>query len=219
MDLLSDNLSFYFVAENEFSHQMESAYSVLHTYIDEMKIKLIDEAFCLEHIGSWTKSDVVIVDDIVGEFFHRIKNSNVVILGSNCLLANKPYVNPVPNHQPVPGQSKKTLRMRIRAKTPVPAAIPELKSELESNPQLTKFLVCVRLHAVQSNIYKCASINMNASLDSEKNPIYRHGYVVDAIDNLIKLCNHPDLVSEKIMNGTHGFENTDQYLPLNYNKK
>lgn len=43
--------------------------------------------------------------------------------------------------------------------------------------------------------------------------------VLANITNLKKLCNHPDLVSEKIMDGTDGFENTAKYLPPDYNKK
>lgn len=39
------------------------------------------------------------------------------------------------------------------------------------------------------------------------------------ITNLKKLCNHPDLVYEKISDGTDGFENAAQHMPDNYNKK
>lgn len=39
------------------------------------------------------------------------------------------------------------------------------------------------------------------------------------ITNLKKLCNHPDLVMEKISEGKDGFENTAKFLPDGYNKK
>lgn len=39
------------------------------------------------------------------------------------------------------------------------------------------------------------------------------------ITNLKKLCNHPDLVIDKITDGTDGFANTAKYLPDGYNKK
>lgn len=39
------------------------------------------------------------------------------------------------------------------------------------------------------------------------------------ITNLKKLCNHPDLVMEKIIDGTDGFANTAKYLPDGYSKK
>lgn len=39
------------------------------------------------------------------------------------------------------------------------------------------------------------------------------------ITNLKKLCNHPDLVIDKITEGKDGFENTAKFLPDGYNKK
>lgn len=39
------------------------------------------------------------------------------------------------------------------------------------------------------------------------------------ITNLKKLCNHPDLVMEKITDGTDGFANTAKFLPDGYSKK
>lgn len=40
-----------------------------------------------------------------------------------------------------------------------------------------------------------------------------------AITNLKKLCNHPDLVHDKITDGTDGFENAAKFMPDGYNKK
>lgn len=40
-----------------------------------------------------------------------------------------------------------------------------------------------------------------------------------AITNLKKLCNHPDLVYEKITEKSDGFENAAKFMPDDYNKK
>ena len=42
---------------------------------------------------------------------------------------------------------------------------------------------------------------------------------LSAITLLKKLCNHPDLVYEKIINNEEGFENTAKMLPPNYNTR
>lgn len=40
-----------------------------------------------------------------------------------------------------------------------------------------------------------------------------------AITNLKKLCNHPDLVYDKITDRSDGFENAAKFMPDDYNKK
>lgn len=40
-----------------------------------------------------------------------------------------------------------------------------------------------------------------------------------AITLLKKLCNHPDLIYEKIMERSEGFENAARLLPTNYSTK
>lgn len=52
-----------------------------------------------------------------------------------------------------------------------------------------------------------------------KNEVHNSLTALANITNLKKLCNHPDLVYEKISEGTDGFENAAQYMPENYNKK
>lgn len=55
--------------------------------------------------------------------------------------------------------------------------------------------------------------------DSGKDESRNSLSVLANITNLKKLCNHPDLVSEKILENKDGFENTAKYLPPDYNKK
>lgn len=52
-----------------------------------------------------------------------------------------------------------------------------------------------------------------------KNEVHNSLTALANITNLKKLCNHPDLVYEKISEGTDGFENAAQYMPDSYNKK
>lgn len=40
-----------------------------------------------------------------------------------------------------------------------------------------------------------------------------------AITNLKKLCNHPDLIYDKIIDKSDGFENAAKFMPDGYNKK
>lgn len=56
---------------------------------------------------------------------------------------------------------------------------------------------------------------MSTGKDAAKNSLS----VLANITSLKKLCNHPDLVGEKIMDGVDGFENTAKFLPDGYNKK
>lgn len=42
---------------------------------------------------------------------------------------------------------------------------------------------------------------------------------LSAITLLKKLCNHPDLVYEKILEKSDGFENTAKLMPSNYSTK
>lgn len=42
---------------------------------------------------------------------------------------------------------------------------------------------------------------------------------LSAITLLKKLCNHPDLVYEKILANSEGFEGASKLLPANYNPK
>lgn len=96
-----------------------------------------------------------------------------------------------------------------------------------TNQILTKYLpmkfemvICVKLSDIQKAIYKSflSSDSVKKTVlgkDDTKNSLS----VLANITNLKKLCNHPDLVSEKILDGIDGFENTAKYLPDGYNKK
>lgn len=53
----------------------------------------------------------------------------------------------------------------------------------------------------------------------EKTEVHASLTALSNITNLKKLCNHPDLVYDKIFEGADGFENAAKLMPPNYNKK
>lgn len=92
---------------------------------------------------------------------------------------------------------------------------------------LTKYLpikfemvICVKLSELQSQLYKSFltsdSIRKNVL---EKTAVKASLTALSNITALKKLCNHPDLVYEKIMEKADGFENAAKLLPSNYNTK
>lgn len=117
-----------------------------------------------------------------------------------------------------------------------------------TNQILTKYLpvkfemvVCVKMSELQTALYKSFlssdSLRKNLlgnslALELKRSMLTGHSLfhseksvknvsltALSNITNLKKLCNHPDLVFEKISEGADGFENAARILPANYNKK
>ncbi|XP_031619056.1 DNA repair and recombination protein RAD54-like [Contarinia nasturtii] len=96
-----------------------------------------------------------------------------------------------------------------------------------TNQILTKYLpvkfemvICVKLSKVQTDIYRSflqSECVRKTVLGKDKSP--NALTALANITNLKKLCNHPDLVGDKIADGTDGFKNAAKYLPEGYNKK
>lgn len=113
-------------------------------------------------------------------------------------------------------------------------------------PVKFEMVICVKLSPIQTNIYKSflASDSVRKTVLGNQiltyfSYVFLSNYlklplgiiktgkedgksslsVLANITNLKKLCNHPDLVGEKIQDGTDGFENTAKYMPDGYNKK
>lgn len=57
------------------------------------------------------------------------------------------------------------------------------------------------------------------SVLTEKTEVRASLTALSNITNLKKLCNHPDLVYDKISEGVDGFENAAKLMPTNYNQK
>ncbi|XP_043268087.1 DNA repair and recombination protein RAD54-like [Venturia canescens] len=86
-----------------------------------------------------------------------------------------------------------------------------------------EFVVCIKMGKLQTDLYKhfiqSESIKRSMQGDSEIGEKKGTLSALSAITLLKKLCNHPDLVYEKIVNNTDGFEGTLQMLPSNYSTK
>lgn len=93
---------------------------------------------------------------------------------------------------------------------------------------LTKYLpvkfemvVCVKLTQFQLDVYKSflKSDAIRKTLGKEDSKSKSSATALNNINNLKKLCNHPDLVADKINEGSEGFENVGQYLPSTWNSR
>uniref|UniRef100_A0A2C9K9D2 DNA repair and recombination protein RAD54-like n=1 Tax=Biomphalaria glabrata TaxID=6526 RepID=A0A2C9K9D2_BIOGL len=88
---------------------------------------------------------------------------------------------------------------------------------------LTKYLpvkiehvICCKLGSLQQTLYKkFVSSKIAENLVSGKDSVSS----LSAITQLKKLCNHPDLVYDKCLEGKDGFEDTLGYFPSNYSTK
>lgn len=92
---------------------------------------------------------------------------------------------------------------------------------------LTKYLpvkfeqvLCVKLSDLQRQLYKnfinCEAIRRTVTGKTDGKSTLS---TLASITTLKKLCNHPDLVYEKILERSEGFENAHKLLPSNYNTK
>ncbi len=96
-----------------------------------------------------------------------------------------------------------------------------------TNQILTKYLpvkfemvVCVEMTPLQKELYK----SFIASDSIKKNVLNKAEVkasltALSNITSLKKLCNHPDLIYDNIMERADGFENAAKILPADYNIK
>lgn len=91
---------------------------------------------------------------------------------------------------------------------------------------LTKYLpikfemvVCVRMSQLQRDVYKSflESDAVRKIMKGDKGKASQTA--LGNITALKKLCNHPDLIYDKILERADGFENAEKFLPAAYNKK
>ncbi|XP_075228999.1 DNA repair and recombination protein RAD54-like okr isoform X2 [Lycorma delicatula] len=86
-------------------------------------------------------------------------------------------------------------------------------------PVKTEQVVCIKLSPLQENLYKhlINSEALSRTLKDGNGKIALSS--LSSITSLKKLCNHPDLVLDKIVSGCDGFENALDLLPAGYNSK
>lgn len=92
---------------------------------------------------------------------------------------------------------------------------------------LTKYLpikfemvVCVKMSSVQVDLYKSFLKSDSVRREMMKSADQKASMpALSNITSLKKLCNHPDLIYDKIAERAEGFENAAKYLPSNYSTK
>ncbi|XP_029671739.1 DNA repair and recombination protein RAD54-like [Formica exsecta] len=89
-------------------------------------------------------------------------------------------------------------------------------------PLKYELVVCIKMGELQTRLYKnfIQSDSIKKSMEENDNP--KNGSrlsALAAITLLKKLCNHPDLIYDKIMEKTEGFEKAAQLLPPHYSTK
>ncbi|XP_066586885.1 DNA repair and recombination protein RAD54-like [Prorops nasuta] len=93
-------------------------------------------------------------------------------------------------------------------------------------PLKHELVVCIKMGKLQNELYKnfIESDSVKRSMeenDGESTKKEKTGSLtaLSAITSLKKLCNHPDLVYDKIRERSEGFEKAMELLPSNYNTK
>ncbi|BET00453.1 DNA repair and recombination protein RAD54-like [Nesidiocoris tenuis] len=87
-------------------------------------------------------------------------------------------------------------------------------------PLKTELVVCVKMSGVQEQLYKHLLASdearkvLKASADGGENP--NKLSALSVVTSLKQLCNHPDIVMEKVLEGKDGFDGAMKYLPNGY---
>lgn len=79
-------------------------------------------------------------------------------------------------------------------------------------------VICIKLTKLQQQLYSnfinCEAIKRTVCGDDDKSKVSFSA--LSSITSLKKLCNHPDLVFDKIQTRSEGFEKALEYMPENY---
>lgn len=208
---------------------------ILHT--SEVGLVLCDEGHRLKNcenltyqalMGLKTKRRVLLsgtpVQNDLTEYFSLLNFVNPGMLGTTTEFKRQ-YENPIGRGQNADSTDKEREKAAERLK--------ELSLMVDkcmirrTSGLLTKYLpvkfemvVCVKLTQPQSDIYKSfiKSDTIRKALQSKDDA--KGGTTALAnIMSLKKLCNHPELIADKINEGAEGFENAAQYLPATWHSR
>ncbi|XP_017889475.1 DNA repair and recombination protein RAD54-like isoform X1 [Ceratina calcarata] len=91
-------------------------------------------------------------------------------------------------------------------------------------PLKHELVVCIKMTKLQTDLYKnfIQSDSVRKSMLSDNSENTKRGKTLSALSAITllkKLCNHPDLVYDKIMEKSEGFEKAAELLPPNYNTR
>ncbi|XP_043476135.1 DNA repair and recombination protein RAD54-like [Leptopilina heterotoma] len=210
---------------------------VLHE--DEVGLVLCDEGHRLKNCENQTYqalmgikakrrvllSGTPIQNDLL-EYFSLIQFVNQGLLGSAQEFRKK-FENPILRGQDAMASDKERALAQERLAELV--AVVNKCLIRRTSALLSKYLplkhelvVCIKMSALQNQLYKnfIKSDSIKRSMQEKEN--VKNGKSItalSAITLLKKLCNHPDLVYEKIKENSEGFEGASKLLPANYSTK
>ncbi|XP_059612312.1 DNA repair and recombination protein RAD54-like [Phlebotomus argentipes] len=179
-------------------------------------------------MGLQTKRRVLLsgtpIQNDLTEYFSLIHFVNPGMLGSTAEFRRQ-YENPI-----LRGQNADSTDEERKKATERLAELTNIVNQCmirRTSSLLTKYLpvkfemvICVRLSDVQVGLYrnflKSDSIRKTVL---NKDEVKANLTALSSITSLKKLCNHPDLVNEKIKEGAEGFENAAQFLPPGYSMR
>ncbi|XP_055677114.1 DNA repair and recombination protein RAD54-like [Lutzomyia longipalpis] len=179
-------------------------------------------------MGLQTKRRVLLsgtpIQNDLTEYFSLIHFVNPGMLGSAAEFRRQ-YENPIlrgQNADSTDEERKKATERLTELTNIVNQCMIRRTSSLLNKYLPVKFemVICVRLSEVQIQLYR----NFIKSDSIRKNVLNRDEVkasltALSSITSLKKLCNHPDLVNEKIKEGAEGFENAEKFLPAGYSTR
>lgn len=179
-------------------------------------------------MGLQTKRRVLLsgtpIQNDLTEYFSLVHFVNPGLLGTTADF-RKQYENPIlrgQNADSTDGERAKAQERLNELNAIVNQCMIRRTSALLTKYLPVKFemVVCVRLSQLQSDLYK-SFLESDAvrKIMSAKTETKASLTALSNITALKKLCNHPDLVYDKIMERADGFENAVKFLPVGYNKK
>ncbi|THK33235.1 DNA repair and recombination protein RAD54-like [Diachasma alloeum] len=215
----------------------------LHAHVlhhDEVGLVLCDEGHRLKNSENQTYQSLMglkakrrvllsgtpIQNDLL-EYFSLVHFVNAGLLGTAQEFRKK-FENPILRGQDAAASDSE----RVRAQECLQELVTVVNKCLirRTSALLSKYLpikyelvVCVKMTELQSTLYKnfIKSEAIRKSMSNHEGEKKGGGTLsaLSAITLLKKLCNHPDLVYEKIQQNSEGFEGASKLLPANYSTK
>ncbi|XP_058820119.1 DNA repair and recombination protein RAD54-like [Topomyia yanbarensis] len=179
-------------------------------------------------MGLKTKRRVLLsgtpIQNDLTEYYSLLHFVNPGMLGSTAEFRRQ-YENPILRGQDA--NSTETERKKAAERLQELSALVNRCMIRRTSSLLTKYLpvkfemvICVKMTEIQNELYKSflQSDSIRKSV-LEKSEVKASLTALSNITSLKKLCNHPDLVYDKIQERADGFENAHKILPSNYSAK
>lgn len=179
-------------------------------------------------MGLQTKRRVLLsgtpIQNDLTEYFSLVQFVNPGLLGTQAEFRRQ-YENPILKGQNADSTDKEREKAQERLNELI--AIVNQCMIRRTSALLTKYLpikfemvVCVKMTQLQKDLYKnFLKSDAIKKAVMAKNEVKASLTALGNITSLKKLCNHPDLIYDKILERADGFEDAAKFLPVNYNKK